>query len=836
MASTTANRVLYRSPDALQNLRVKVSLTRVSGPRADRAVELEAKLARERGEAQQRADESERHAATMGTIFKEDAPESPERQSPDDRASDRAAAQQAAAAAATALAPYPQPAPIPAPYVPPAASDEIVDGGDDVGAAPAATSYAPQVSSRRARSSLVRGDASAAPAPSTSAFDPYGAPPTAPAVPSTAGPVTESAAAAPALRPPVPESEFPHFERVVAWQEKIFSRAEATARARSSGSETELDRKYDAMVRDGNLTGETIYTYVAADRFADDRDAEKTVTTSATERVNGLFRAVFGSPAARVVAANARGRDATAKRTELARGRRRRGGALPVTFVICADCGPLELPPDHPAMAGGDDELTRRREGEEILMTIEAFPDGSVAISPDFCQESDGEPYRVERRDGSVWEYGVTNASTRDETPLEKRQKDIAPTAAMRAMQLARRRRAGPGAFVPPPEDAAERLVFLGEIVSGRGFEHDRLYCEWALEYDKEIWFVESPAGNQTSAPEPVVAGATQISKTAVYPSDALSGDETLSGSGDGFFSSERLVAHWSAPIELCLVARRAPAPREYPVIFFQVSSYDAWDRYRPEGYGALSLRPHDQTGARAREVRTWRAGGTIRDRIATHYVGGAPEIGNLSYVAAPAFGAERDAGSQKVHSRLGFVADASGVIAVRAHVMTQRPKALSAGARKGISALRGVLTKGKGLGFGGPGARDQTSLGGGRRSTWTTTPKTPRPGTGRRAAIPTRRRMLWRARARASRRRGRRVDSTRTFPREPHLSRGARVRRRRRRRCRRRRRARRRLRLRRAPKPPGRRPRRRRRPRTTRDDGFFFSRKEKSRYRAREG
>ena len=155
------------------------------------------------------------------------------------------------------------------------------------------------------------------------------------------------------MRPAAPESEFPHFERVVAWQEKIFSREEATARARgTSPAETELDRKYDAMVRDGNLTGETIYTYVAADRFADDRDAEKTVTTSATERVNGLFRAIFGSPAARVVAANARGADATAKRTELARGRRRRGGSMPVTFVICADCGPLELPPDHPAMAG----------------------------------------------------------------------------------------------------------------------------------------------------------------------------------------------------------------------------------------------------------------------------------------------------------------------------------------------------------------------------------------------------------------------------------------------------------------------------------------------------
>ena len=66
MASTSANRVLYRSPDAPQNLRVKASSTRVSGPRADHAAELEAKRARERGEAQQRAAESTRHAATMG--------------------------------------------------------------------------------------------------------------------------------------------------------------------------------------------------------------------------------------------------------------------------------------------------------------------------------------------------------------------------------------------------------------------------------------------------------------------------------------------------------------------------------------------------------------------------------------------------------------------------------------------------------------------------------------------------------------------------------------------------------------------------------------------------
>jgi len=37
--AATEGRVVYRSPDALQNLRVRVALTRISAPRADNAVE-----------------------------------------------------------------------------------------------------------------------------------------------------------------------------------------------------------------------------------------------------------------------------------------------------------------------------------------------------------------------------------------------------------------------------------------------------------------------------------------------------------------------------------------------------------------------------------------------------------------------------------------------------------------------------------------------------------------------------------------------------------------------------------------------------------------------------
>ena len=44
MATNLGNRVTYRSPDALQNLRLKVTLTRISGPRMDRAREMDARF------------------------------------------------------------------------------------------------------------------------------------------------------------------------------------------------------------------------------------------------------------------------------------------------------------------------------------------------------------------------------------------------------------------------------------------------------------------------------------------------------------------------------------------------------------------------------------------------------------------------------------------------------------------------------------------------------------------------------------------------------------------------------------------------------------------------
>lgn len=718
MATNLGNRVTYRSPDALQNLRLKVTLTRISGPRMDRAREMDARFGS--GPTPQAQIQAAQQQAQQATSLAAPAPLDRE--------------------------PPPPSTPPPPPPAAPTQSqsfggDALAGEGDDA-TTHRGPSNPPPASSRRNRSVTQQQAAAALPgqgiparaqAPAAPQFDPYGsnAGPGGPVTESyspgsngssdsppglrrveawtddddasptpkfqessekvskgtdggRAGPVVEGAGGADSLRDQAGSfqaqradtGEVRTYTREIAWQEKIFSVVDVDRLSRRE-PETELERKYAAMIHERGATnaGEIIYTYVSADSFADERDAERTVTTSAGERWNGLFRAVFGTPSQRVLAKNASGRDATRLRTELAHGRRRRAGTEPSTFVICADCGPLSLPAAHPAFKNAPSGAEAER--EQVLMTIEAYSDGSIALTPDFSQSVD-DTRRIERRDGSVWEYSVVNASERRETPLEQRTKDIAPAAALRRLQLTRK---AAGAFVAPPGEkpGSVRFLALAEIVAGRGFDRDFLYCEWVLDYDKDLWRIEGESA-QTS-------GVTQISRCVEYPA-------TGDGEGDAWGSGDRMAAHWSLPVELSCVADSVPPPAKHPVVYFQVSSYDEWDRYRCEGYGHLNLGALP-VGSCTKVIKTWKAGGTIADRVASQFVGGSPEIGDVSYAGVPA-----DAKDKPVHSRLGFVADSSGEIKVRVNIVTQTKADASAAAKKGLGLLKGLLGKG------GPGAK----------------------------------------------------------------------------------------------------------------------------------
>lgn len=41
------------------------------------------------------------------------------------------------------------------------------------------------------------------------------------------------------------------------------------------------------------------------------------------------------------------------------------------------------------------------------------------------------------------------------------------------------------------PDASALRLVLLGELVSAAGFTRDRLYLEWQLVFDPEVWLLQ---------------------------------------------------------------------------------------------------------------------------------------------------------------------------------------------------------------------------------------------------------------------------------------------------------------------------------------------------------
>jgi len=55
------------------------------------------------------------------------------------------------------------------------------------------------------------------------------------------------------------------------------------------------------------------------------------------------------------------------------------------------------------------------------------------------------------------------------------------------------------------PDANALRLLLLAELVSAAGFERDRLYVEWQLRFDPELWIL------QHSEQEVVQPGVIQV-------------------------------------------------------------------------------------------------------------------------------------------------------------------------------------------------------------------------------------------------------------------------------------------------------------------------------------
>ncbi|KAJ3038826.1 Pleiotropic negative transcriptional regulator [Rhizophlyctis rosea] len=275
--------------------------------------------------------------------------------------------------------------------------------------------------------------------------------------------------------------------------------------------------------------------------------------------------------------------------------------------------------------------------GDEVikrLCTIQVFKNGLIATVPDISNPT--QRFRFSLND-DVYEYTIEDASPKLPPEEEEREQKIfteyhAKTSQTRLSTL------NTLSFNPPPELYSLRIDLFGEIVDARHFPSGTLYV---------MWFLDLPEGwkeDEEAAGGGWCVGQTQRSESAL-----------CDGEREAVFGS---------PVEVRCLAVRFDKIREWPKLYFQVNSVDYWDRDCVEGYGYMDV-PRTP-GCYSSTIQTWRPFGTYTSRMESFFIGGSPDLEDITYEAVP----KGFAGSRL--SKYGFTTESSGTVTVRMNVVHQ--------------------------------------------------------------------------------------------------------------------------------------------------------------------
>ena len=279
----------------------------------------------------------------------------------------------------------------------------------------------------------------------------------------------------------------------------------------------------------------------------------------------------------------------------------------------------------------------------QVICRLTAHNDGRIAVKPRL-----GDNYEL-AAGHNVYHVSVVNAvegeAEAGETAYEERMR-----ARMQDRQAGLRDHLMGTYFAATPPKGSYRLTILGEILSAEAFPDDGLFAVYRL--DPGEWSVASDSP---------VEGVTQTSLTRTVPNVATGGSTK--------------VAHWCFPLEWELYWEGPPESVEmppFPRLLLQVSTYDSWDRSRVEGYGHITLPA--TSGVYTLAVPTWKPQGTIRDQLRSFFVGGSPELADLTEAAVPT-----DHDPYAPLNKFGFKTVSSGTVRLRLTVVVQRSLPLAA-------------------------------------------------------------------------------------------------------------------------------------------------------------
>lgn len=430
------------------------------------------------------------------------------------------------------------------------------------------------------------------------------------------------------------------FSEAIGWQQKLFSRAELERYRVAENCTTTLEKDYHQRVGQLDAAAGTerqrLFTYVNNDDYLASQHAEAPVLAgdAATEpsflvkRMNEVRQkhGVRHSEPPRVGTQPHLDDLVTTAPTERDKARRVIDTPFQIMYIM-ADLSER----DHDHSPDRDDVM---------LCAVKIDENGTLEASPAFNGERP--PYRIHTHLGTIYEYTLVHGSTRM-TPRERElEAEMLSELNSKHSQLLEKRVGKVFDELPLDRDIVAYHL-LGEVVSASNFEYDDLYIHL---------LVELPQGWSWAGGKEPANLVTQMSRAS------------NAGGDDG-------VCKFAFPFELDLVLAcdgGEEALLYAPKILFQVNSLDYFGRHRPEGYGQLSMPL--QPGKHAQSVQSWRpAGPPVTGQMRRHFIGGAPELEDMSYVGIPA---EQHA-TDSVLSRIGFQTDSSGDVDFRFHVMKHR-------------------------------------------------------------------------------------------------------------------------------------------------------------------
>lgn len=414
-------------------------------------------------------------------------------------------------------------------------------------------------------------------------------------------------------------------EIIIHWQEKLFSQKEFDYYSDPLNCNSSLEQKYHEDIENikrmhGDRLNKKVFTYTDGDSFTfleefnpmtSNQNGESSILVEKMSKVkfSNTMKPPFNSGLRRR-------RLVIDKPTE----------TVKRNHVITTPSKTMQIMLD----LGVPD---KNIEDERMICTVKIDANGLIVIKPDVNTDEvlNIETYHATR---SVYQYTIEHAS-KSMTKQEQEQEDRLFTELYNRHSQLMTSHVG-NELLPVPQKNELFTYNLCEIVSAKNFEYNNLYVQY---------FLDLPEGWE-------------------------SGSKQLLGVTQNCSMNQDNVAHFSFPFEFELLLRWAEnSPNlfvKWPVLYLQVFSLDSWQRHRLEGYGYCQL--PDVSGTTEVKVDTWRPkGDSAFDEMNRYFIGGTPELKDLSYITDPTY---NDAG--KRNSKFYFQTVSSGSVVLRFNTMFQ--------------------------------------------------------------------------------------------------------------------------------------------------------------------